>query len=56
MLCLDGIEPTATSRVSLLPWLSVVRALRMGGSFAVSNLTVHDGEQGFGEWQGREGM
>ena len=33
---------TATSRMSLLPPLSVVRALRMEGSCSVSNLTVAD--------------
>jgi hypothetical protein len=31
---------TATSRTSLLPPFCVSRALRMGGSFSVSNLTV----------------
>lgn len=31
---------TATSRVSFWPPLSVDRAFRIGGSFAVSNLTV----------------
>ena len=33
---------TATSRTSLLPPLSVVRALRMAGSCSVSNLTAMD--------------
>ncbi len=34
------IELTATSSTSFWPPLIVVKALRIGGSFAVSNLTV----------------
>ena len=33
---------TATSKTSFWPPLSVVKALRMGGSWSVSNLTVID--------------
>lgn len=36
-----GVVRTATSRTSLLPWFWVVRALRIGGSCSVSNLTIH---------------
>ena len=43
-ICNDGCvscrRRTATSRTSLLPPLSVTRALRMGGSLSVSNFTV----------------
>lgn len=35
-----GRRRTETSRTSLLPWLSVWRALRIGGSLAVSNFTA----------------